>query len=149
MVVYKSSYIAPETPHLNQKKFWSYIKALRKENTNVPVLKKNGTNYGTSLDKAEILNNQFQSVFTIETDSPLPDKGPSPHPTMPDITVSLEGVYNLLLNINIHKACGPEQIHGRILKETADIISSFLRTLFQNSLDSQVVPDDWHSANIV
>ena len=110
---------SPEThSHLNQKKFWSYIKALRKENTNVPVLKKNDINnyYETSLDKAEILNDQFQSVFTIETDSPLPDKGPSLHPTIPDIT--------------IHKACGPDQIRGRILKEMADIISPFLRTLF-------------------
>ena len=32
-------------------------------------------------------------------------------------------VYNLLLNINTHKACGPDQIHGRVLEETADIIS--------------------------
>ena len=146
---YTNNLIVPEThPHLNQKKFWSYIKALRKENTNVPVLTKNGISYETSLDKAKILNNQFQSVFTIEPNSPLPDKGPSPHPTMPDINVSLEGVYNLLLNINTHKTCGPDQIHGRVLKETADIISPFLRTLFQSSLDSQVIPDDWRSANV-
>ena len=83
---------------------------MRKENTNVPVLKKNGTNYENSLDKAEILNNQFQSVFTIKPDFLLPDKGPSLHPTLPDITVSLEGVYNLLLDIYIHKAYGPDQI---------------------------------------
>ena len=67
---------------------------------------------------------------------------------MPDINVSLEGVYNLLLNINTHKTCGPDQIHGRVLKETANIISPFLRTLFQSSLDSQVIPDDWRSANV-
>ena len=29
-----------------------------------------------------------------------------------------------------------------------DIIFPFLRTLFQSSLNSQVVPDDWRSANI-
>ena len=67
---------------------------------------------------------------------------------MPDINILLEGVYNLLLNINTDKACGPDQIHGRVLKETADIISPYLRTLFQGSLDSQVIPDDWRSANI-
>jgi len=67
---------------------------------------------------------------------------------MSDISVSLEGVYNLLTNINIHKACGLDQIHGRILKEAADIISPFLITLFQNSLDSSVIPEDWHIANI-
>ena len=105
-----------------------YIKALRKENTNVPVLKKERYCYETSLDKAKILNDQFQSVFTIEPNSPLPNKGPTPHPTMPDINISLEGVYNLLLNINTHKACGPDQIHERVLKETAD------PTLLKNSV---------------
>ena len=112
------------------------------------MLIKDGISYETSLDKAKILNDQFQSVFTIEPNSPLPCKGPSPHPTMCDINISLEGIYNLLLNINIHKACGPDQIYGRVLKETADIISPFLKVLFQSSLDSGVIPDDWRSANI-
>ena len=35
--------------------------------------------YETSLDKAKILNEQFQSVFTTEPNSSLPSKGPSPH----------------------------------------------------------------------
>ena len=86
------------------------------------MLIKDGTSYETSLDKAKILNEQFQSVFTIEPNTPLPCKGPSPHPTMSDINISLEGIYNLLLNINSYKACGPDQIYGRVLKETADII---------------------------
>ena len=53
-----------------------------------------------------------------------------------------------MLNINTHKECGPDKIHGRVLKETANIISPYLRTLFQGPLDSQVIPDDWRSANI-
>ena len=108
----------------------------------------NGISYDSSLDKAEVLNQQFQSVFTKEPNSPLPDKGPSPHPTISDMNISVEGIYNLLLNINPHKACGPDQIHGRVLKETADVISPFLRTLFQSSLDSGIIPDDWRSANV-
>ena len=48
---------------------------------------------------------------------------------MSDIHISWEGIYNLLLNINTHKACGPDQISGRVLKETADI-SPFLKVLF-------------------
>jgi len=53
---YTTTLIAPEThSHLNQKKFWSYIKAMRKENTNISVLKKNNTSYKTSLDKTKIL----------------------------------------------------------------------------------------------
>ena len=84
-------------------------------------------------------------MFTIEANSPLPCKGSSPHPTMSDINISLEGIYNLLLNINSHKACGPVYIYGRVLKETADIMSPFLKVLLKN--DSRVIPVDWHSAN--
>ena len=146
---YTNNLIAPEEhPHSNQKRFWSYIKALRRENTNIPVLNYNGSSHESSLDKAEVLNQQFQSVFTKEPNSPLPDKGFSPYPTMCNINISVEGIYNLLLNINPHKACGPDQIHGRVLKETADVIAPFLQTLFQSSLDSGVIPDDWRSANI-
>ena len=114
------------------------------------MLIRDGISYETSLDKARILNEQFQSVFTTEPNSSLPSKSPSPHLTMPDINISLEGIYNLLLNINTHKACGPDQISGRVLKETADVISPFLKVLFQSSLDSRVpvIPVDWHSANI-
>jgi len=37
---YTNNLIAPEEhPDSNQKRFWSYIKALRRENTNIPVLK--------------------------------------------------------------------------------------------------------------
>jgi len=61
-------------------------------------------------------------VFTKE---PLPDKSPNPHPSLSDINISIEGINNLLLNINPHKACGPDRIHGRILGETADVSSPF------------------------
>jgi len=53
------------------------------------------------------------------------------------INISVEGIYNLLLNINLHKACGPDQMHRRVLKETGDVMAPFLQTLFQSSLDSR------------
>jgi hypothetical protein len=45
--------------------------------------------------KAEILNNQFHSVYTKEDFDNLPSKGPSPHPTIPNIQVNSNGcLYN-------------------------------------------------------
>ena len=76
---YTNNLITPDSQHhSNQKRFWSYIKALRKENTSIPVLVKDDTSYETSLDKAKVLYSQFQSVFAKEPSSPLLDKGPSP-----------------------------------------------------------------------
>ena len=78
---YINNLIIPES-HLqsNQKKFWSYIKTLRTQIKNVSVLIRDGISYETSLDKAKILNEQFQSMFSTKSNSSLPSKGPSPHP---------------------------------------------------------------------
>jgi hypothetical protein len=46
----------------------------------VTPLKKEGKLITETEEKANILNQQFQSVLTNETDLNIPDKGPSPHP---------------------------------------------------------------------
>ena len=63
------------------------------------------------------LINSFTKEFTPVTDIPILDKGPSPHSQMEDINVQVSGVEKLLGNINPHKAKGPDEIHGRVLKE--------------------------------
>ena len=58
--------------------------------------------------KAEILNEQFQSVYTKENTSTMPDKGQSKYPSMKDIVINTKGVFKLLKDLNPHKATGPE-----------------------------------------
>ena len=49
------------------KSFWSYAYSRLKTRTLIPTLiKSDGTKAEKSLDKAEVLNNQFRSVFTSE-----------------------------------------------------------------------------------
>jgi hypothetical protein len=45
-----------------------------------------------TIEKANMLNEQFQSVFTSEYDDPIPDKGTSKHPNMPPLTISTPGI---------------------------------------------------------
>jgi hypothetical protein len=47
--------------------------------------------------KANILNQQFASVFTEEDMDNLPDLGINPTPEMNKITINTEGAQNLLL----------------------------------------------------
>jgi hypothetical protein len=47
-----------------QKRFWSYVKALRKDNSGVAPLKDSGKMHADPKDKADILNRQYESVFT-------------------------------------------------------------------------------------
>ena len=52
-----------------------------------------------SIEKAENLNKQFESVFTTKDINTIPDKGTSPYPPIPDIDVTPNGLRNLLLNL--------------------------------------------------
>ena len=49
-----------------------------------------------STEMAEILSKQFESVFTAEDTSSIPDTGTSQYPPIPDIDITLNGVRNLL-----------------------------------------------------
>ena len=60
----------------------------------------------------------------------------------------MQGVYKLLLNLDAHKPPGPDNIHGRFLKETAAEIAPLFTHLFQQSLDSGEVPRAWKQALI-
>jgi hypothetical protein len=77
-----------------QKRFWSYIKLLRKDTSGVSPLKENGKMLADPKDKADILNRQHESVFTKEdTSTTIPKPAGNPFPSMPDINISEEGVF--------------------------------------------------------
>ena len=50
----------------NPKRLWSFTKSKRCDFTGVAQLSKGGNNHSGSLEKANILNDQFTSVFTEE-----------------------------------------------------------------------------------
>ena len=131
-----------------QKRSWSYIKNIRRDQVNITSLQLDTNAINDSLGKVKLLNKQFKSVFTSEPADGLADKGPSPYPTMPDIFVITEGIENLLNDLKIHKVCGPDTISARILKETSDIIVLILQIIFQISLNTGRVPTDWTTAYV-
>ena len=83
------------------KRFWSFIKSMKKEASGVSPLISEGHLVSDPATKANVLNRQYQSVFTTEDNSTIPDKGPSPHTTMPDINICNRGVEKLLKDLNL------------------------------------------------
>ena len=77
----------PDSRPPKPKRFFSYLKSLPKSGDGVAPLKSNGILVTENLDKANILNNQFVSVFSQDNGCAIPDKGVSNHPTMPNITI--------------------------------------------------------------
>ena len=97
--------------------------------------------------KAEVLNKQYQSQFTIER-SKLPTELDSDTPSMPDIKIGEEGAIKLLEKLNPNKASGPDDILPRFLQLTAHELGPALSIVFQHSLDTGDIPQDWRCANI-
>jgi hypothetical protein len=112
-------------------------------------LKDNGQIAESPKDKAEMLNNQFCSVFTQENLNYIPSKGESPYRAMARIHVTVNGVIKSIKRLNIKKASGPDKMPIITLKETVSEISPVLQSLFQQSLDTHEIPSDWKLANIV
>jgi len=67
---------------------------------------------------------------------------------MESITLSLTEVLRHLQKLDINKSPGPDNLHPRLLKETAAIIAEPLRRIFQISLTSRELPADWKIVNI-
>ena len=108
----------------------------------------NGEPISDSSSKADILNQHFKSVFTVEDRSNIPDKGPSCYPSITDFCITPEGVHKVLSNCNPHKSPGPDAIHPYALKATATEVTPILTHIFQTSLESGTVPAPWKHAYI-
>jgi len=98
------------------KPFWKYVKCKKQESIGVAPLRKGTQLNSDSKVKAQILNEQFQSVFTKEDDSHPHLDGP-PHPPIPALDISVDGVRKLLNGLKVNKASGPDNIPNRVLRE--------------------------------
>jgi hypothetical protein len=132
----------------NTKTFWKYVKSTNQENIGVTPLQKDGETNTESREKAEILNEQFRSVFTIEKDTEPPIMEGEEYPKIDNLNIHTKGVENLLQKLKVNKASGPDDLPANILKETATEIAAVLTAIFNQSLKTGTLPEDWLKANI-
>ena len=100
-------------------------------------------------DKAEVLNEQYQSVFTQENTGTFPDLRESSILSISDITFKIAGIEKLLTGLDTNKSNRPDEIPLRISKEYASEIAHMLTFIMQQSYDTGTLPDDWKNANVV
>ena len=77
-----------------------------------------------------MLNEQFQSDFSSESDDRIPDKGTIKHPDIPPLTISIPSIIRKLNNINPHKATGPDNISSRVLKKFQEKTAPYIYKVF-------------------
>ena len=101
----------------NSKSFYCYIRENKENGSNItPHLTFNNSTAKTSAKKANMLNKFFKSVFVPDDGADLQTKFNSSDQNDVNITVKEEGIYKLLLNIDISMSCGPDDIPGILLK---------------------------------
>ena len=119
------------------------------DTVNISTLRdKTGTEVIDSRGKTEILNEQYDSVFTDEDMNNIPKMGNSTVQDIHKLVVTEPGVIKLLKKLDISKAIGPDLIPSRILREAADQIAPFLTYIYNQTLTSGTVPSNWKLANI-
>ena len=118
-------------------------------NVAVSSLEIDGKLYSDDRAKATLLSSHFAFVFARESLDTIPTKDTTSYPTSDCIKITVGGVTNLLNEINVYKACGPDGIPSRLLKETANCAASMLTLIYSASLKQGKVPDNWKKALVI
>ena len=68
---------------------------------------------------------------------------------MLDISINVSGIHKLLSDLNPFKATGPDAISAHFLKETANELAPMLTCLFNQSLTTGEITQDWKKAYVI
>ena len=139
------------TETANSKLFWKTTKQvlnINKASSNIPILIMNNEHAEDDLSKANMLNNFFTSQTIVDDSNTTLPKINVPENSLNSINISIEDVKDVLTNLNIYKASGPDLLCPRLLKEGSDILAEPVSLLFNRSLDKSYFPMAWKDANV-
>ena len=112
----------------NPKALYGYVKNRSTVKTSISQLEKpDGSLTNDDNEVVEELNNFFQSVFTQEDPSSVPEFPTKVNSSLKEICIAEEEVHDHLSSLNPNKAPGPDGLHLHLLKNCA---SSLTRPLF-------------------
>ena len=127
----------------NSKKFWKTSKQIlgvSKTSHTIPTLKLDNKFAENNADKANMLNEYFSSQSVVnDINKTLPPRTDTNN-ELNFIAILEQEVKDVLDNLNVTKACGPDLISPRLLKEGASVLSKPLATVFNYFIITRLFP---------
>ena len=130
------------------KMFYKFINRKLKTKEGVVRLKQGEIRYENDRDLANVLNKNFQTVFTEEEDFIELNKIQIER-NIGEIKVDKKEIRKLIENLDGNKAMGPDEVAGRVLKECKEELIKPLYDIINCSVNTGRVPMEWKRANIV
>ena len=136
----------------DKKSFFSYVRN-KMGGRSVPdvIVDSDGMRLENGPEIVEAFNNYFTSVFAPENDIDELDEMVIPMKsanTVSYVPISEEQVRRKLKSLRSDKSPGPDDLSPRFLHLIADELVRPLTILFNKSLATGSVPEDWHQANV-
>lgn len=114
----------------------------------IPLLKTgDGETVTADVDKANVLNQYFASVFTID-DHQLPPFEALTLDILSNINITPELVYAAIFKLRDNKSSGPDHIPSKFICKLADVLCEPLSILFKKSFADGKFPEVWRLANV-
>ena len=132
----------------NIKPFWNYAKSKKEDNIGKAPLKSKGELVSDPKGRAELLVDQFQSLFTKATDHEPPSVSSRVEEDIPTLLIGEKGVFKILDSIKVDKAAGPDELSNRVLQDCLRKITPAVTAIFKKSVESGELPSDWRNANV-
>ncbi len=132
----------------NIKKFYSFINSKLSSKHIIPPLNDNGSIIESSLQKAEIFQKYFSSVF-VEDDGNLPCIHDLSDTVLENLEITETDVLNVLLKLPNKISTGPDGFCNLQLKKIARSISAPLSFIFNVSIQTARLPGKWLTAKVI
>lgn len=144
--------ISKQTGNAGRKKFTSYVKSKMSDKKGIgPLLDENKNIVSDDKKMADLLNKHFSSVFIHEENEQL---GPNMDNInigveIGDINITYDKVAKKIDELKVGKSPGPDGITNNILKQLKASVIKPLQILFQLSIETGDMPEDWKLAKVI
>ena len=125
-------------------KIQKYLKCIRKTPSIPPTVNFDKTVASINVEKAEVFNQYFASVFTKSNMQP----GNEPNNILNSANYTEEQISDILFELNPDKSTGPDKNGNTLLKKCHKTLCKSLKLIFRTCLNKQCYPSYWKICQI-